>query len=276
MTSSASMSVYSSVVWRRQIMACRDPQLIAARKGFAAASLIDQSGASPAFVDINNLLVVLVYEDCVAGTNDLHSPLRFVGYRVSRVPHGVRWGGADNNQLFKDLTLMPKLGARGQRIDRSKAELLRLALRLDRRLSRAARHPAAPRRGLRLPEVWAGFTYRDACDLQGEGPEFEMACRRQQAKPESAFRAAAIRTHGLMLFPLNWVSGQLERAAALFAKVTSSVQRQVFKVEEIPAGLRGFDGASEFDFYVSRFRREPSQASRLITDHAMASGSPSY
>jgi len=46
------------------------------------------------FADVRDLLVVLLYED------DFHSedsaregrtPLRLSGYRVSRVPHGVRW-----------------------------------------------------------------------------------------------------------------------------------------------------------------------------------------
>ena len=49
--------------WPRQILAHRDPQSVAARKGFVAASFIDQANLSSALVDIENLLVVLLYED---------------------------------------------------------------------------------------------------------------------------------------------------------------------------------------------------------------------
>ena len=133
--------------WRRQILAHRDPQSVAARKGFVAASFIDQANSSSAFVDIENLLIVLLYEDefrSVDGSQSQRVPLRLAGYRASCVLHGVQLGGAANSALFKDLMLGPQYAARGQRIDRSKVELLSLALKLDRRLTRAARHPAAP------------------------------------------------------------------------------------------------------------------------------------
>lgn len=147
--------------------------------------------------------------------------------------------------------LIPKFGARGQRIDRSKSELLSLALKLDRRLSRAARYPAAPWPALRLPRVWAGFHPLRARDLQGKGPEFEEACCLTSESPKSVFRRAARSLYGLTLYPVEWISGQPERATAMFAEVRPSLRRQVFRVEKIPTGLIGFQGANAFDFYES-------------------------
>jgi len=60
---------------------------------------------------------------------------------------------------------------------------------------------------------------------------------------------------GLRLYPLDWVSNQLERALVMFAEVTPSMRRQICRVEGLPDGLIGYRGASAFDFYNSRYRR---------------------
>jgi hypothetical protein len=244
--------------WRRQILAHRNPQLIAARRGFVAASFIDQSNARSAFVDIDNLLVVLLYEDAFhscAETPQHRVPLRLVAYGASRVPHGIRWGGAANSRFFKDLMLTPQFGARGQRIDRGKVELMSLALKLDHRLGRAARHPAALWPALRLPRVWAGFRQNDSRNLAGEGPEFEQVCRNTNQSARNLFQAVARHELGLALFPMDWVSSQLENATAMFAEVTPSLRRQTCRIEGMPDGLIGYEGASVFDFYSSRYRK---------------------
>ena len=152
--------IYSPGQWRRQILAHRDPQSIVARAGFVAASFIDRGNKSSAFVEIERVMAVLLFEEfSVDHARPEHVPLRLVSYGASRVPHGVRWGGEANSQLFKDLTLTPQFGAHGQRIDRRNLELLSLVRKLNCRPSRAARHPAAPWPTLRLPPMWAGFLY---------------------------------------------------------------------------------------------------------------------
>jgi hypothetical protein len=239
--------------WRKQLLAYCNPQHVAARKGFVTLTFVDQSHTSSEFVDINNLLVMLVYEDD-AHRSERRS-LRLSGYGVSHVPGGVLWGGAKNCRLHKNLTLAPQQGARGQRVDRSKYDLLALALKLDRRLSRAARHPAAPWRGLRMPRLWAGFRARQAGVLQGDGPEFEQVCRRQGRAANQLFRESARSIHGLTAYPLDWVSGQLEFATAIFAEVTPSIRSQICRVGNLPEGLIGFQGASAFDFHNSPFRK---------------------
>ena len=148
--------------WRDEVLAQREPQRVNLRRGFAAVSFIDQSNSSSAFVDTRRLLAVVLYEDerSITTGGRLRMPLRLAGYRIRKVPHGMQWGGAENCCFFKDMTLAPRLGARGQRIDRRKSELLNLAFRMNRRLSRAGRYPAAPRPVLRLPRLWAGFHAR--------------------------------------------------------------------------------------------------------------------
>jgi hypothetical protein len=245
--------------WRRQILAHRDPQSVAARRRFVAASFIDQSNARSAFADIDNLLVVLLYEDTFhscAETPRNRVPLRLVAYGASRAPHGVQWGGAANSRFFKDLMLTPQFGARGQRIDRKKSDLMSLALKLDQRLCRAARHPAAPWPALRLPRMWAGYRQSEARNLAGEGPEFDEACRHVSESPATLFQTAARHVFGLTLFPMDWVSNQLERATNMFAQLTPSLRRQTCRIEGLPDGLIGYEGASAFDFYSSRYRRE--------------------
>ena len=197
--------------WRRQVLAHRDPKSIAARSGFVAASFVGSANTSSALVNIERVSAVLLFEECsVDDARPQRVPLRLVSYRASRVPHGVQWGGEANSQLFKDLTLTPQFGARGQRIDRHKLKLLSLAKKMNCRLSRAARHPAAPWPSLRLPRLWAGFYTRHVHDLCGRGPEFEEAHHQRNEPPTSVFRAASRTAYGLELYPLDWVSDQLE------------------------------------------------------------------
>ena len=246
-----------TVQWRRQILAHRDPRSVAARKGFVAAAFIDQSNARSPFVDIDNLLVVLLYEDgfhSSDGTRQKRVPLRLVAYGARCVPHGVQWGGVANSRLFKDLMLAPRFRARGERVDRNKSELLSLAMTLDGRLSRASRHSAAPWPVLRLPRLWAAFRHRDATRLRAEGPEFEAACRHGNGSETDVLQTAVQLMPGLTLYPLDWISNQLGYSVAMFAEVTPSLRRQTCRIEGLPDGLIGYQGASAFDFYSSRYR----------------------
>ena len=77
-------------------------------------------------------------------------------------------------------------------------------------------------------------------------------------RPEDShavFHESARKLFGLTLYPLDWVSNQLEYAASVFAEVTPGLRRQVCRFNGLPDGLIGNFGASEFDFYNSRFRR---------------------
>ena len=170
------------VQWRQQVMRRRTPRWMEPRRGFVALAVLDQSPVQTPFVELCNVLVVVLYEDgspYVDGSRGERTSLRFAGYRASRVSHGVRWGGPENSAFFKDLTLSPQRHGRGQRMDVRKVELLQLALELDLWLSLAARHPGLRRPALRLPRLWAGFRTRDVDGLCFDGPEFEGACVNQ-------------------------------------------------------------------------------------------------
>jgi len=142
-----------------------------------------------------------------------------------------------NNQLFKDLTLNPQFGGRGQRIDRRNVELLSLAEKMELRLNRAARHPAAPRPTLRLPPMWAGFRQKEARNLAGDGPEFEELRRHGELSATALFQGAARHVFGLVLYPLDWVTNQLKHTAAIFTELRPSLQRQTYRIEGLPNGL---------------------------------------
>jgi hypothetical protein len=226
--------------------------MVSARKGLAAFTYLDQSNSSSAFVEIGNVLTLLVYED----NSGRHScpVLRFATYNANRIDDGVCWGGAKNCRLFKDLSLAPQRRARGQRMDRSKGDLLSLALRLDRRLSRAARHPAAPWPKLKLPRLWAGFRPSMASRLSGKGPEFDAECNSRSTNCDEMFRESARNAHGLVLYPLDWVGHEFNRIIAVFAELTPSIRRQICRIGELPDGLIGYQGAANFDFFNSHFR----------------------
>jgi hypothetical protein len=70
---------------------------------------------------------------------------------------------------------------------------------------------------------------------------------------------------GLRLYPLDWVSYRLEEALGVFAEMEGLPARQVFSLENFPAGLIGYQGATAFDFYQSRFRPTCEKEHRLST-----------
>jgi hypothetical protein len=246
--------------WRHQVIGRRSPRWIDARKGLVAVAFFDSSQAKARFVEIGCLLVVLVHEDkfySVDGNPNDRAPLRLAAYRVTQVPHGVLWGGTDNALLFKDLTLAPNYMARGQRLDLGKLDLLRTALELDSWLSLAARHSSLRRPRLTFPHLWAAFRSRDAGGLHGEGPEFERACERSRLGSGEVFERSRRLLDGLTAYPMEWVSGELHRAVTLFARMDQTPKRQVVTVRQLRQDLMGYWGASEFDLYSSRFRRNP-------------------
>jgi hypothetical protein len=51
---------------------------------------------------------------------------------------------------------------------------------------------------------------------------------------------------------------------AIFADLTRFPRRQVFSLNQLPDNLVGFQGAVEFNFFDSRFRRQPHEAGRSI------------
>src|SRR4051794_29222960 len=103
--------------------------------------------------------------------------------------------------------------------------------------------------------MWAGFRSSAATRVSGNGPELERECNLRSLTSGEMFRESARYFDGLILYPLDWVSDQIELATAVFAEVTPSLRRQVFRISGLPDGLIGYHGASEFDFFNSKFRK---------------------
>lgn len=216
---------------------------------FGALGYLANGPVVDGLAEIENLVLVAVYDEPQESGK---LALRLAGFAGRRVPWGVQWGGQDGNLFFKDLLLRPSRQARGRRLDAACESLLALALKLDRQLERHARYPRPARpQPLRLPRLWAGFRASQVAHITGDGPELARIGR-----SADDLLAESRRSHeGLVLYPLEWVSHQWPRMAAVFADLATYSRWQVFPLHDIPADLQGHQAAAEFDFYHSRFRR---------------------
>lgn len=229
--------------WRQQIAAQDVRRQRRGPRPLAAISYVARGLIQDGLVDLTRLLFVVVHDEW----HEQHSLVTCCRAYVSApVPWGARIGGAQSCRLDKFLTLAPKRNARGRRFDLAQPELLRLCMDLDRHLERQAQFPHAPRRRQPLiPELWAGFTPTVATGIHCAGPEFDAA-----GQPHVSPRRGA---NGLVLLPLEFVSHESARCAAILADVSSMPKRQVVTLGHRAANLVGFQGAVEFDLNQSRF-----------------------
>lgn len=222
-------------------------------RGIAALTVLIDGCQSVRLVRLDRLTLFIVYDETVV---DTLSVVRMSGFRPRRIPHGIEWSGRDSAILFKNLSLRPCWGAKGQRLDLRDASLLRIALGLNRSIDQATRRCPVPRlRRLRLPSVLAAFLPGVVRSLQGRGPEFEAICQRFGMTAERMFRLFQRRHQGFTLLPLDWLDEeQLQHAKAFFADLDGYPRRQLFRLRRFPDQLQGHQGASSFDFYANRFR----------------------
>lgn len=239
--------------WRRQIASQARRRASRPPRPVAALGYLTSVPYPIDYVKLSQLTLVIVSDE-VRPSGSV--AIRVGGYGVSIVPHGVQWGDRDNERFYKDLCLCPLNGGRGRRLDRRNSRLLDLALQLENRIRIAHRYRRRPRRKLRLPRCWAGFTGDVVQALHGEGPEFEQLCAKFGMAQESMFRKFERRLDGLRLYPLEWVSGQLEAATTVFAELNGFPRRQVISLKRFPETLVGYSGANVYDLYASRFRSD--------------------
>lgn len=247
--------------WRRQVArrTRRSPQ--SALRGVGAMGLLVDGNQTSDLVEIEKLFVLIMHDEEFSPGR---VAVRLSGYRVSRVEHGVQWGGTANSRLVKDLALAPRQFARGLRVDLTDATLLELALRLDRRIDQALRfQPSVSRRQLRLPGLWAGYQRSHEEKLTGSGPEFQALCERFKIESDSMFRKFRREYQGLVLYPLDFLTDQLGAAVAVFAEMHQFPQCHAFGLGSDASGLVGYLGASAFDFCSTNFavahRRQRAQ-----------------
>lgn len=218
--------------------------------GVAALGYRARGQIKRGLIPIEELTLVVLYGDATRSGRWL------AGYSAQRVPWGVAWDGAERHQFLKDLTLPPKIGAPAAQLDLEDASLVELAYELSQLLEqyRSRRLPAVQKR-LELPRLWSGFKRATANHVKGSGPELYTQCQRR-SKSARALLNSTRRFHGgLVLYPLNWVSHRWRDIACVFADVGQFRKHQVFRLREPSQDLVGYRGASEFDFFHSRFRQ---------------------
>jgi hypothetical protein len=207
-------------------------------------------------IDLRKLTTVVLHDEEIGRWSPA---LRLLGAGADVVPYGVAWGGPGLARFYHDLRLEPKHGARGLRINAANSGLLELALRLYRQLHRVERYePRAARRELKLPPLWAGFAPSDVDAISGEGPELAELCKKFDFSAQAMLEIFRRDHWGLACLPVDWVSNHLGKALRLFADLNDVPPMQVFRLEELPGQLVGYQGAVAYDFYHCRERERHS------------------
>ena len=252
-------------LWRRQFTFCRRNR---ESRPLAALGYLTSGPVVENLIEIEKLILVVVHDEVNARGN---ATIRLAGYSGTRIPWGIRWGGPENSKFFKNLQLQPMAGARGLRLDIASADLLRLALHLNRDIERYLRYARRCKRpNLQLPRLWAGFRPADVPRAQCGGPELAEYCARTSRRPDDALAAIRRDYFGLTLFPFAWVSNSWQQAVTVFADLRRFPLRQVFPLNNPPEDLIGFQGVAEHDFCNSRFRSSPVPRPQAADDTAIA------
>lgn len=239
--------------WHSQLG--RRARRFALPRPFGSLSFLANGAVVDGLIEVENLVLVTLYdEEDVAG----HTSVTLAGFSARRVAWGVQWGGPDNSLFRKNLLLRPRADARGRRLDVPRAQLLELALQLDRQVDRYSRYMHRKvREGFKLPPLWAGFRKSHALKVSADGPELLAAAQRNGNLPGDLLSQGQRDYEGLVLYPLDWVSHHWPSIAAVFADLRQFPGRQVFPVSQPEQDLQGFCGAVQFDFYHDRFRTPP-------------------
>ena len=252
--------------WRRTVGSRRRRR--AQPKPLAAMGYLTNGPVIEGLIEIEKLVLVVLYDE-----PDQHGrpALRLAGFSGACIPWGVRWGGPEQCRFFKNLQLQPRPAAKGQRLDSSSVDLLRLGLQLERELQRHIRYGRRlKRQQVQLPKLWAGFRATDVPEITGEGPELDAYCRRTGKSTQSLLKQFRRGYCGLTLYPLPWMSHHWQQAVAVLADLEHFPRRQVFPLRSLPDDLVGCQGAAECDFYGSRFRRHSYQPQSNMRQTATA------
>ena len=242
--------------WRQRLGGRRrrvQPRPLAAM-GYLAKGMVTNG-----LIKVENLTIVLLYDEPITPG---HCALRLAGYSGRRVPWGVRFGGHDQCQFLKDLSLQPVPAGRGYRVDVANTELLALGLGLEREMDRCARYQQQHvREQVCLPKLWAGFRPADAAGITGDGPELAAYAAFTGRSPQHLLEHLRRDQFDLVLYPFAWVSHHWRQAVTIFADLERYPKRQVFQLRQMPDDLFGYQGAAEFNFH-SGFRPSRRQQRR--------------
>jgi hypothetical protein len=199
-------------------------------------------------VELTRLTLVALYEEAMT----YHSPaIWLAGVRGRRVPWGVRFDVGQFRKSIPSLECLENgnvasLGGDLREVGVRMAQLFRGHGRCNPR-----ELPGTPT----LPRLWAAFRQAEVRAALLGGPELEAACAASGKSAVDLLDGTARRHRGLLLVPLDWVSGHWQRFVEVYADLDQFPDTQVFAIEDGLAGLRGFQGAAAFDFSTPGLRR---------------------
>jgi hypothetical protein len=119
---------------------------------------------------------------------------------------------------------------------------------------------------MQLPKLWAAFRACDAAGITGDGPDLAAYSQRTGRTPSTLPEQLRRDYGGLVLYPLAWVSHHWQQAVTIFADLQRFPRRQVFSLRNLPDDLVGYQGAAEFDFLASRFRRKGARKESVAVE----------
>ena len=223
-------------IWHRQVGRELKVRRCFGGREFAAVQFVPLANASGTLIDVRKLAVCILQDEFGPRS---YPKIRFAVYRLAPPPWGVTIGSSEQVVLDKDLASPPRGRASGRHFAAHDNRWLPLALRLDRCLSRHARHPHAPRTaGLRFPQFWASLrTPNVTCD----GPEFAQLCDDFRLSDEVAQLTCARRHRSQVLYPVEFVSHLWREFNAIYADLQHFFLRQVIRLDGANQ-LSGFDG----------------------------------
>lgn len=246
--------------WRTQIGTRRTLAANILTRRAAAASYLTYGPPACGMIEVDHLVMVMLYDERI---EERWPKIQLAGFTARRTENGVQWGGVDNNCFFKDLALVPRWGAQGQRLDLAKPQLLELGLALD---EMATQSIATQATYFHLPRLWAGFRAKDAHVVERDCPELDRVMLAAASNATRTLKRVWQHYFGLTLLPYQWVTRYHHLATAVFADLRQFPKLQAFQLQRLPAALKGSYGSVPYDFSANRFARHSTSATNGRTN----------
>lgn len=227
--------------WRRLVAA--HPR---ERAGLGALVISSMCAPLNGFVPLEAARVEVL---CVEKTGAYAHPLRYAAYGGCRYPHGVSWGGIENNLVCRNLRLKPRYSARGNRFSLNDLRGLNKALALFLSILDCQMYDSVDH--IQVPRVWAAVD-RDITP-EASGPELNGEMHLQGLTSEQIMARCRRLHDGYALYPADYVDDELE-TAPLYVEIGSAPLVQIVQHDRSESPLVGFRGSAMFDFTACAFQ----------------------
>lgn len=206
---------------------------------------------------MHDMKILVVYDERIPSGLRV---IRASGYHPQQSEYGISWAGYDQGLFCKYLSSMPRRGRYGAWLDTRNGRTLHAFLHLNQMLT-DEQDTVSNSGVLVLPSTWAGFTTQAASGIKPSGPELEQLCKKFELTTEAMIAKFTRHHNRQKLFPLDWVSDQLDTCVDLYVEPASAPFAQVIAGEE-NGNFRGYQGSSEYDFFANRCRPAESKRNR--------------